>query len=358
MSALPLLLLKISFVLAIGLAAMPLLRGRAAATRHAVLVASLIAAALVPLLQPISPAWGGAIGAPGWVEIDHRLDAVIWIWAAGTAVHLSVLAIGLLRLRWLAAGAEPVDARVADAALEIAAEYRLPRPVSVLAADRPILPGTWGHWRPAILLPLQASTWDDERVAVVLRHELAHVQRRDWLLQLIAALLQAVLWFNPLVWLVAARLRRESEYACDARVLAAGLPAERYSSHLLALAREYVRDRLIGVPAPGIARSMLEARIRMMLTTHRGWTTTHRAGVPAALAFAVMALAVSGYGSRGTIFGGPPVVLAAPDKPITLTLLLDGRLVDLSKPVPPLPNPNAGIVPGISLTVISSTHIK
>ena len=59
----------------------------------------------------------------------------------------------------------------------------------------------------------------------VLAHELAHVQRFDWPLQLEAEGVCAALWFNPIAWVVARRLRDEGERACDDVVLALGDPA-------------------------------------------------------------------------------------------------------------------------------------
>ena len=71
---------------------------------------------------------------------------------------------------------------------------------------------------------------------VVLRHELAHVRRHDWIVQLLAEAARAVCWFNPLMWLACARLRREGEQACDDIVLAGGVEAPAYATHLLDLA--------------------------------------------------------------------------------------------------------------------------
>ena len=49
-------------------------------------------------------------------------------------------------------------------------------------------------------------SWSDERARVVLSHELAHIRRGDWIVQLSAELLRAIYWFNPLLWVACRRL--------------------------------------------------------------------------------------------------------------------------------------------------------
>src|SRR5205823_2978508 len=110
----------------------------------------------------------------------------------------------------------------------IARELNLTAPIRLLSSSHPMLLVTWGWRRPTVLLPAAATTWSDERLRVVLRHELAHIQRSDWALQMLAEILCALYWFNPLVWLACRRLRHESERACDDRVMGGGMRGSDY----------------------------------------------------------------------------------------------------------------------------------
>jgi TonB family protein len=114
-------------------------------------------------------------------------------------------------------------------------------------------------------VPSNARAWGEERVHVVLCHELAHIRRNDWVVQITAEALLTLLWFNPLMWVACRRLRRESEQACDDDVLRS-VPARAYATHLLALARECRRPPFSWATALPMAHpSTLERRIAAML---------------------------------------------------------------------------------------------
>ena len=98
-------------------------------------------------------------------------------------------------------------------------------------------PAVAGIGRPVILLPEAAEHWPERDLIAVLQHEIAHVARRDCLLNLSADLAATVYWCNPLVRHAVRRMRAESERACDDLVIRHGAEPERYAHLLLGLAR-------------------------------------------------------------------------------------------------------------------------
>src|SRR5207253_55644 len=168
-------------------------------------------------------------------------SGLFFIWLVGAGLVLAQWLVGMARVQRLGKQCRCVtEGPLAAMAGGLARELGLRRPVTLLMSrpeTGPIVPMTWGFRRPVVLLPGESEEWPESRLRSVLLHELAHVQRRDWPAQLLTCLTCALYWFHPLVWLAARQLRIESERACDDRVLAAGVRATDYASHLLEIVR-------------------------------------------------------------------------------------------------------------------------
>jgi TonB family protein len=316
--------IKISLIVLAALAAAALLRRQSAAVRHFVLAAALACAAATPAVRLVAPAWQPAsrmqlidrplavledapLPATSAVEAPARstitsgsvLRAAGVVWATGAVLSLLVLVIGFARLSWMSSRATRlVDGPWARAAADISNAFGLRQAPVLLHSDHPSVLGTWGVSDPKVLLPADAASWSDDRIRIVLAHELAHVRRHDWLVQTAAQVLRAVYWFNPLVWLAAQRLRLESEQACDDVVLTLGVEGDAYASELVDLARAAASNRQLFMPAATIARpSSLERRVRAMLnaTLNRD-PITRSASIAAALILAIVTVLVAGFG--------------------------------------------------------------
>jgi len=337
--------MKASVILLVAFAATALMRKRSAAARHWILSGAILCAAATPLLEHVVPPWRvewshsaaqPSRNAPQEREVARarplepaaaaatedaarlrgvsRSDApasldlssiAIAIWTAGAALSLFIVIAGVCRLRWLEVRARRVtDGPWVELAREIASRYGVARPVAILASDRPAPIVTWGLLRPRVLIPRAALGWTADRIHVVLGHELAHVQRADWSMQLAAELLKAIYWFNPLLWIAGTRLRQESEHACDDAVLNLGVDGADYAGHLLELARDASRHYSrwsLRLPAPAIVRpSTFERRVTAMLNVRVNRTPPSRtARLLAGVALAAVTIPLAGFGQTG-----------------------------------------------------------
>ena len=330
MTLLPEIALKSAAIFLVALAAAALLRRYSAALRHFVLARAFICAAAVPALTIWSPAWDLRVPA-SWLPGESAspltfsdtptpssavspspkdshvrpastrattLQLAFGVWFAGALAGIGGMCAGMWRIGRVARRARTVATGPwREHADDIAALYRLRRPVQLLHSSHPAMLVTWGQMRPRVLIPADATAWSDERIRVVLYHELAHVQRHDWTLLIVARSLRALHWFNPLAWIAFRRFREESERACDDIVLGRGITAPDYASHLLAVAREDVRHRTWSAAAAIANPSMLEGRIRAMLNQRVDRTPlTARGRWVAAFVSLVVAVAIASAG--------------------------------------------------------------
>jgi|GEM_PF-5464237 len=183
--------------------------------------------------------------------------------------------------------------------------YALPlsRKIAFLVSceQAPMVPLTWGLFRPKVLLPKSSEDWPVSHIEAVLTHEIAHIRRCDSLWQGIAFFVCAVHWFNPLVWLAAKALRAEAEHAADESVLDAGVSPVEYASTLVTLAAA-ASGRSPRNPHAGVAfmnPNKLERRIDAILSPvrpQRGSVTT--AGLLVSSAMIVLGI-IGAAGARG-----------------------------------------------------------
>jgi beta-lactamase regulating signal transducer with metallopeptidase domain len=244
------------------------------------------AARVVPTVRAPSPPPSATVETEPvrWRLTPDWTALVFPVWLSGVGAVLILLAVGIARILWLDRVTRPVEDEawliMVD---ELSLELGLRRHVRLLQSKGPAMPMTWGVRRPAILLPAEANAWTPERRRDVLLHELAHVKRHDFLIQLIARIACAVYWFHPLVWLAATRLREERERACDDHVLRAGATPSEYASHLLEIARGLRAARATSLASVAMARpAQLATRLIDVLDTGRSRDTlSARSALPA-----------------------------------------------------------------------------
>ena len=263
-------MIKSAIVLAAAAFVASLMRRQSAAVRHAVWTAGLIGAMAIPLFTITLPSWQTSLAAP-LVPLFQKLivplgilrQAAIGIWIAGAVAGILLLLYSAGRLAWVAIGAEPVDdARWAALAEEVRRALGIRRPVGLLQNRSVPFLGTWGILAPRVLLPRDAESWPDDRVRMVLAHELSHIQRHDWVVQVLADAARAIYWFNPIFWLASSRIRRESEHACDDAVVRLGATGPEYAGELLEMTRTLRSEELLQSPILAMAQpSHLELRV-------------------------------------------------------------------------------------------------
>lgn len=246
-----------------------------------------------------APAISDADGEPAIIASAQTLYIhwtawVVVIWCVGGLFVLGWLRLGMRCANGFARAARPLDdSHWTDLRDQATGELRIRRSVKLLSSKHVATPMTWGFFRPIVLMPASAGAWPRERQRLVLLHELVHVKRFDWPIQILAQLACAMYWFHPLAWVAVRRLAIERELSCDDNVLSRGARPSEYASHLLEIARSLTSRTALPVATLTMAtRSKLEGRLISIL---RKTNRNRRAIllVPAVLLLASFVLALA-----------------------------------------------------------------
>ncbi len=296
-------------------------------------VPSFVLAGALALLPRQEPA--PSVEAVGrWITVANTADLVVpapsssrhpeilclgsLLWGAGFACMAGLLVRRQVALARLRATARPLTEGPAHDALARLGRSRPLPAVRLMASHEAAHLGTAGILRPVILVPdALAQVLQPLELEAILEHELAHVRRRDPLVDALQAALACVLWFFPVVWLLGRRLAVERERACDEEVLKSGRSAQVYLMALLKACRA-----ALGAPLPGMvtATAVLRERIAGLVRPPAPRTGgPHVACVLVLTACVTLSLAGMQGAPPAERFRWRPVTIEATGTPVRLT---------------------------------------
>lgn len=224
--------------------------------------------------------------APGMVANQADPSAL----AAQEVAFGLYLAVAILLAMRLAIGLQKV-AKIRRTAESSNLESEFP----VLYHNRIGVPVAFDGLKQCIVLPSEAKTWNEERVASVLRHEEAHLRHRDGLWLCLSQLLCIAFWFNPVVWLVNRRFRRDIEFLADDEVVLSGIVPTTYAQDMLEAAKN--ARRISYATATAFAsKASLKQRIASVLSEQKNRETVGMKKLGIAIVVASIAtLGIAGW---------------------------------------------------------------
>jgi beta-lactamase regulating signal transducer with metallopeptidase domain len=223
--------------------ALALTGGRISARgRYAIACASLLAMTAAPALTywwlgNSGPAarigdltdWGARQLAPGvayppvtdpW---QRAMPGIVMVWFAGAAACSLRLLMGFISAAALRRSRHaPVLTEWQQTLDRLIERMHVSRSVRLLATDRVDSPSVIGWLRPVILAPVGVLCGlAPEQVEALLAHELAHVRRHDYLVNVLQGIAESLLFYHPAVWWISNQIRAEREHCCDDLAVAA-----------------------------------------------------------------------------------------------------------------------------------------
>ncbi len=150
-------------------------------------------------------------------DLEVFFPWVVSIWLAGVALLVARGAAGWWRVRGLHQRALRLPCSSWQAAgTRIAARLGLARVIRIVELPHIDVPFVVGCLRPIVVLPVSAlSQLNVAQVEAILAHELAHIRRHDYFVNLLQTLAETLFFYHPAVWWVSARIREEREHCCD-----------------------------------------------------------------------------------------------------------------------------------------------
>ena len=190
------------------------------------------------------------------------LPWVVLVWLLGVAM-LSLWNVGgwMSVLRLKTKGTCAVDLRIQEAAVRIARQLSLRRPIRLLGSTLVDSPLVIGALKPLILLPASLlCQLPPDQLESLLAHELAHILRQDYLVNLLQCAIETLLFYHPAVWWISGQTRVQREYCCDD--IAVSLSSDR-TVYVKALAA--VAGAKANLLAPAATGGQLLPRLQRLL---------------------------------------------------------------------------------------------
>jgi uncharacterized protein (TIGR03435 family) len=272
------------------------------------------------------------------VQSAQFLPWVVAVWLAG-AVALWIRLIGA----WIAAArirstlVRPAPPEWQQTLNRLKARVGVSRPVRLLISALVQTPAVIGWLRPVVLVPIGALTGlPSEQIEALLIHELAHIRRHDYLVNILQSVAEALLFYHPAVWWVSGHIRTEREMCCDDVAVSLTGDAFTYASALAEIESSRPAHLHSAMAANG---GSLAERIRRLLGQSRPVSRTLPG--PEVVVSAIL-LAVAAYGAFAQSADPPQFAVAsvkrgevwiADSVPMAVRPQPGGRLTTLNSPL-------------------------
>ncbi|HKZ39054.1 MAG TPA: M56 family metallopeptidase [Chryseolinea sp.] len=182
--------------------------------------------------------------------IHHNIPLFLIIWACGALIFSLRIITGLLYVERIREHSRLVTGDWINRIQELAVQLKIERWISLAESSLIQSPIVIGYFKPMILIPLgMLANLSTEQVETIFLHELMHIRRKDYLINLIQSVIEAIFFFNPIVWIISGLMRREREHCCDDAVIKFNGNVRAYAFALASLEESRLSE-------PGLAISL------------------------------------------------------------------------------------------------------
>jgi bla regulator protein blaR1 len=154
-----------------------------------------------------------------WYNAYHSY--IVFFWGLGAFIFLLKLLTGFYYTKKiLNQQTNPVSEHWEMYFNDLLHEKKVKKVIKLLESALITVPCVIGYFKPVILLPIGLlNQLPEKEVEAILAHELAHIIRKDWILNIFQSMVEAIFYFHPAIWWISEKIREEREHCCDDYVL-------------------------------------------------------------------------------------------------------------------------------------------
>lgn len=152
---------------------------------------------------------------------NHYAYVITGFYLLGLLFCMLKLTIGIINISWFKNNKNlKLNNYLTQVSIRLSSNFRLIKTVPVYVSDKICVPLTIGFIKPIIVFPIALiNQLSAEQTEAILLHELAHIKRNDYLLNVLLCIVQSFLFFNPAIWLMRREINKYREQCCDDLVL-------------------------------------------------------------------------------------------------------------------------------------------
>ena len=170
-------------------------------------------------------------------------------------------------------GLEMAPGFLAEFTKKVAAQFQITQPITLYLSTYIEVPSVVGFLKPFILLPIAiVNNLSEEQLQAVLIHEIAHIKRQDFLINMLQTFIELILFFNPFAKLLSSTVKRERENCCDDMVVNFNYDKHNYAKALVLL-EEHRKFNLQFAMAATDDKKLLLKRIKRLFSSENHQTT-------------------------------------------------------------------------------------
>jgi bla regulator protein BlaR1 len=239
------------------------------------------------VLNPISSGWQQSV--------IRTFDFVSIIWFIGVLLLALRLAGGMRVIHGMRRqGVSPLSAAWEERMQLLAHKAGLHRSITYLQSQTVSIPTVIGIFKPVVIIPAMIiSGLPAEQLETIIVHELAHIRRHDFLINILQSIMEALFFYHPVVWIISENVRQEREKCCDDYAVKVCGKVSLYIRALACLSELQISAVIPSVAITGNKKSIIHRVERLINNKKMKSNTTERLIAGLALVISVLVITLS-----------------------------------------------------------------